>query len=104
MVGGHSIVFTLETVVDETFIRTSGNIWKSIVGIDASQIYPHSICQPMTKGLSTRWEKDTEVVRVLVDQMRGGGGPSCIKIGYSEPTLAESREGSSRRRELSGVM
>ena len=31
-----------------------------------------------------------------------GGRPSCIKIGYSEPTRAESREGSSRRRELSG--
>ena len=33
---------------------------------------------------------------------RGGGRHSCINIGYSEPTRAESREGSPRRRELSG--
>ena len=33
----------------------------------------------------------------------GGGGWSLyIKIGYREPTLAESREGTSRRWELSG--
>ena len=25
----------------------------------------------------------------------GGGGPTCFNIGYSEPTRAESREGSS---------
>ena len=36
MVGGPSIIFTRKTVVDETFIRDSGNICKSIVGIDAS--------------------------------------------------------------------
>ena len=40
MVGGPSIVFTREAVVDETFIRDSGNICKSIVGFDASQLYP----------------------------------------------------------------
>ena len=39
MVGGPSIVFTRKTVVDETFIRDSGTICKSIVDIDASQPY-----------------------------------------------------------------
>ena len=34
---------------------------------------------------------------------RGGGGPSCIKIGYSEPTRAESREGTSNGAESSRV-
>ena len=34
MVGGPSIVFTRKAVVDETFIRTSGNICKSFIGID----------------------------------------------------------------------
>ena len=47
MVGGPSIVFTRKAVVDETFIRDSRNICKSIVGIDASQLYPYSLCQPM---------------------------------------------------------
>ena len=38
VVGGPSIVFTRKAVVDETFIRKSTNICKSIVGIDASQL------------------------------------------------------------------
>ena len=44
---GPSIVLTRKAVVDETFIRKSANICKSIVGIDASQLYPYSRCQPM---------------------------------------------------------
>ena len=40
MTGGPSIVFTRKAVVDETFIRDSSNVCKSIVGIDASQLYP----------------------------------------------------------------
>ena len=38
MVGGPSIVFNRKAVVDETFIRKSSNLCKSIVGIDASQV------------------------------------------------------------------
>ena len=38
MVGGPSIVFTRKAVVDETFIRKSSTLCKSIVGIDASQL------------------------------------------------------------------
>ena len=60
MVGGPSIVFTRKAVVDETFIRNSENMCKSIVGIDASQLYPYSMWQPMPTGLYTRWENDTE--------------------------------------------
>ena len=57
VVGGPSIVFTRKAV-DETFIRKSANICTSIVGIDASQLYPYSMCQPMATGLSTRWDLD----------------------------------------------
>ena len=60
MVGGSSFVFTRKAVLDETFIRKSSNLCKSIVGIDASQLYPHSMCQPMPTGLYTRWEYDSE--------------------------------------------
>ena len=60
MVGGPSLFFTRKTVVDKTFIRNSGKLCKSIVGIDASQLYPYSMCQPMPTGLYTRWEYDTE--------------------------------------------
>ena len=68
MVGGPSIVFTHKAVVDETFIRNSEIICKSIVGIDASQLYPYSMCQPMPTGLYTRWEYDTESNRFKPQQ------------------------------------
>ena len=60
MVGGPSIVFTRKAVVDEIFVRNSGNVCNSIAGIDASQLYPYSMCQPMPTGLYTRWENDAE--------------------------------------------
>ena len=45
MTGGASIVFTRKAIVNETNIRNSSNVCKSIVGIDASQLYPFSTCQ-----------------------------------------------------------
>ena len=51
MVGGPSIVFTCKAVVEETFIRSSMNVCKSIVGDDAGQLFPHSMCQPMPTGV-----------------------------------------------------
>ena len=38
MTVGPSIVFTRKAVVDETYIRNSSNVCKSIVGIDATQL------------------------------------------------------------------
>ena len=63
IVGGPSIVFTRKVVVDEIFIRKSSNLCKSIVGIDASQLYPYSMCQPMPAGLYTRREYDSATER-----------------------------------------
>ena len=68
LVGGHSIVFTRKAVVGETFIRNSGIICKSIVGIDANQLHPYSMCQPMSTGLYIRWEYDTESNRFKLQQ------------------------------------
>ena len=68
MLGGPSIVFTSKTVVDETLIRKSSNLCKSIIGIDASQLYPNSKCQPMPTGLYTRWEYDSETNRFKARQ------------------------------------
>ena len=68
MVGGPSIVFTRKAVVDENFIRKSSNLCKSIVGIDASQLYPYSMCQPMPTGSYTRWEYDSETKRFTARQ------------------------------------
>ena len=60
MIGGPSIVFTRKVVVNGTLIRDSANVCKSIVGIDASQLYPFSMCQEMPTGLHTRWDLDLE--------------------------------------------
>ena len=68
MVVRPSIVFKRKAVVDETFILKSSNLCKSIVGIDASQLYPYSMCQPMPTGLYTRWEYDSETKRFTARQ------------------------------------
>ena len=65
VVGGPSIVFTRKAVVDDTSIRKSTNICKSIVGIDASQLYPYSMYQPMPTGIYTRWDIDSETGRSI---------------------------------------
>ena len=63
VIGGPSIVFTRKVVVDETFFRKSTNICKSAVGIDAGQLYPYWICQPMPTGPYTHWDLDAETSR-----------------------------------------
>ena len=64
MTGGPYIVFTRRAVVDQTCIRNSENICKSIVGIEASQLYPFSICSEKPTGLYTRWEFDTNSQKI----------------------------------------
>ena len=76
VVGGPSIVFTRKAVVDETFIRKSANICKSIAGIDASPLYPYSTCQPMPTGFYTRWDFDSETSNSDLDKTR----PAAWKI------------------------
>ena len=63
MAGGPSIVFTRKAVVVETFIRKLSNLCKAIVGIDASHLYPYSMCQPMSTGLYTRWKYVSDTKR-----------------------------------------
>ena len=64
MVSGSSIVFTRKAVVGKTFIRKSTNLCKSVVSIDASQLHPYSMCQPMLHGLCTRWNYDSEPQKI----------------------------------------
>ena len=67
-VGGPSFVFTRKAVVDGTFIRKSSSLCKSTVGIDASQLYPYSMCQPIPTELYTQWEYDSETKRFTIRQ------------------------------------
>ena len=50
-VGGTSIVFTRKAVVDKTFFWNSTKICKKISVFDASQLHPHSLCEPNPTGL-----------------------------------------------------
>ena len=68
MIGGPSIVFTRKAVLDETFICKPTNLCKSIVGIDASQLYPYWMCEPMPTGLNTRWNYDTDSQKFIPRQ------------------------------------
>ena len=68
MTGGPSIVFTRKAVVDKTFIRRSNIVCKPILGIDARQLYPFSMCQAMSTGLYTRWELDSDLQKFKARQ------------------------------------
>ena len=90
MVGGPFIVVTRKAVVDETFIRKSSNLCKSIVGIDASQLYPYSMCQPMPTGLYTRWEYDSETKRFTARQNKSGSFENMV-LSYFQQSRPECK-------------
>ena len=88
VVDGLSIVSTRNAVVDETFIQKSANICKSIVGIDASQLYPYSMCQPMPTGLYTRWDFDSQTSRFTDRQNKTGSFENMV-MSYFQRTRPE---------------
>ena len=63
MVVGPSKLFTRKTVVDEIHNRNSTNFCESVVGTNASQLFSNSICQPMSRGLYTRYVFDADLQR-----------------------------------------
>ena len=60
----HLSFFRRKAVANETFVRKSTNICKISVGIDASQLYPDSMCQPMPTGLYKCWDINSETCRL----------------------------------------
>ena len=56
LTGGPSIIFTRYAKVGSSRIKNSSNICKTIVGIDASQLYPFSMMKDMPTGVYTKWE------------------------------------------------
>ena len=53
---GSFIFFIRKAVFDGTFNGKATNLLKSIVRVDANQLYPYSIYQPMPTGLYTLWD------------------------------------------------
>ena len=90
MVGVPSIVFIRKAVMDETFIRKSSNLCRSIVGIDASQLYPYSMCQPMPTGLYTRWEYDSETERFTARQNKSRSFENMV-LSYFQQSRPECK-------------
>ena len=90
MVCGPSIAFTRKAVVDETFIRKSTKLCKSIVGIDASQLYPYSMCQPMPTGLYTRLNYDTESQKFIPRQNKTRSFEDMV-LSYFQQTRPECK-------------
>ena len=60
LTGGLFTVFTHKANIDRGFSRKSPIVCQPIVGIDVSQLYPFSICQPMPTGFYMRWDLDTD--------------------------------------------
>ena len=87
MIGGPSMVSARKTVVDETFIRNLGNICKPIVGIDASQLSPYSMCQPMPTRLYTRKEYDTQSNRFKPQQNKSRNFENIVMSYFQRQRL-----------------
>ena len=85
MVSGQFNEFTGEAVVNETFIRGSSNSSKSMVGIDASQLYSYYKCPATPAGLFTKWELVSESGKTNQHQ-KGRGIPKT----WSCPFFRES--------------
>ena len=90
MVGGPSIVFIQKAVVDKIFIRKSKNLCQSIVGIEASQLYPYSMCQTMPTGLYTRWKYDTESQNFMPRQNKTRSFENMVR-SYFQQTRPECK-------------
>ena len=88
VVGGPSSVFTRKAVVVQTFNRKTTNLCKSFVGIDASQLYPYSMCQTMPAGLYTRWDFDSETSRFLPRQNKTRSFENMV-MSYFQRTRRE---------------
>ena len=56
LTGGPSIFLTRYAKVASSRIKNSSNMCKTIVGIDASQLYPFSMMKDMPTGVYTKWE------------------------------------------------
>ena len=84
LTGGPYIVFTQKFEVDETFITNSSKSCESIVGIDASHLYPFSMCQDMPTGLYMRWEFDTDIQKFKARHNRARNFENMVMSFYQE--------------------
>ena len=77
-------VFTRKTVLDKTFIRDLANWCKTVVGTDASQLFPFSLCQGMPSCLYTRWEMHSETGKIRPLQSKTRSFENLV-MSYFQP-------------------
>ena len=87
MTGGPSIVFIRKSVVDQTYIRNTENICKSIVGIDASQLYPFSMCQEMPTGITLDGSLIQTLRSLKLGKINRGNLRTCLCHTYNPSVL-----------------
>ena len=96
VVGGSSIVFTRKAVVGETIIRKSTNVCKSIVGVDARQLYRYSMSQLLPTVLYTRRYLNSETSRFIPGQNKTRSFDNMV-MSFSQQTRPECKIESSLR-------
>ena len=57
-------------------------IFVNLIGIDASQFYLYSMCQPMPAGLYTRWEYDTDSIRFKPQQNKSRNFENMVMSNF----------------------
>ena len=60
VVGGPFVVLTLKAVIDESFVRKPAKLCKSIVEIDAHQLFHYSMSPPKPTGINTDWDLNSD--------------------------------------------
>ena len=90
MAGGPSIFFTRKAVVDETLNCRFSNIFKSIVRIDASQLYRCSLCQRMPTGVFRRDEIVEDLQSIKHRQIKTSSLDKMV-MSYFQPIRPECK-------------
>ena len=91
VVGDPSLVFHAKQLLMK-LLFVSLPTCNSIVGIDASHLYPFSMCQPMPTGLCTRWDLDPGTIRFTLRQNKTCSFESIVMFCfYEQDQIATSR-------------
>ena len=78
IIGGPSIVFSCEFVLDECFIRKSTNLCISILDFHASHLYTNSLCQPKPTGFFTSLERESNTQQLTPRQKKSCSSDNMI--------------------------
>ena len=82
--------FARKAVVDQTFIRKSLNISKSIMWLDASQVYLYAMCQSTPTSLYTWWDLTAQTSRFTPHQNKTRSFENKV-MSFFQPTKPDCK-------------